>query len=109
MPRLPRLERKALPHRRSAGLPALGEALRERLGAAREERPHRSFHAAGTPGFREAPRLTPYSRSGSRMNGVFGGRTGGGFLPRKAETLLEGPVASGACSVPLAATSAPFV
>jgi hypothetical protein len=30
-------------------------------------------------------------------------------LARNAETLLEGAVASGACSVPLAATSAPFV
>ena len=37
------------------------------------------------------------------MKGVFGGRTGGGFLARKDETLLEGAVASGACSVPLAA------
>ena len=43
------------------------------------------------------------------MNGVFGGRTGGGFFARNDEIPLEDAVASGASPVPLPATSAPFV
>ncbi len=31
------------------------------------------------------------------MKGVFGGRTGGGFLARKDETLLVGAAVAGAC------------